>query len=138
MTWVDAYVGVPFLRRGRGAQGWDCWGLVRHIFKERAGIELPAHDVDTFDWRRVSREMAPEALTSDWTQVEQGKEREMDVAILRSIHDGGFAGEFHVGLVVAQGLLLHAEEKVGTVCVPFGHLTIRDRIRRIHRHRQLA
>jgi cell wall-associated NlpC family hydrolase len=45
-AWAAEYIGIPFLERGRGRAGCDCWGLVRLVLAERFGIELPSHADD--------------------------------------------------------------------------------------------
>lgn len=138
MRWTEAYIGVPFVPLGRDLAGWDCWGLVRHIVRQRAGIVLEPYTIAPGDLRRVAAAMDPAAIAADWSTIPQGEERELDVVVMRSIHDSGHAAEMHVGLVVAPGRLLHVEQGVDTVCLPFGHHSLAGRIRRIHRHRLLA
>lgn len=45
LGWINDYVGVPYLVNGRATTGWDCWGLVKAVYHDQLGIELP-------DWRR--------------------------------------------------------------------------------------
>lgn len=46
LSWLNDYVGVPFVENGRGRDGWDCWGLVLAVYRDRLGLELP-----DFHWR---------------------------------------------------------------------------------------
>lgn len=135
-SWVEPYIGIPFVTQGRSVEGWDCWGLCVVVYRERCGIALPSHLVDSLDGRAVRDAIKSEAPA--WLPVEIGAEREMDVAVMRSIHAGGYAAESHVGLVTRPGRLMHVEEATATVCVPFDHHSIAGRVRRIYRHKDLA
>lgn len=138
--WVDDYMAVPHVRRGRSGTGYDCYGLVRAILTERAGLSLARHD--GFD---VSRGMDVAALISseatDWLPIERGDERQFDVVIMRGVFEAGgkmVGADMHMGLVTKPGHLIHTEEKAGVQHQPFTHPAIRDRIRKIYRHRALA
>ena len=41
--WPSRWVGIPFLTHGRTREGCDCWGLVRLVYAERAGIQIPGY-----------------------------------------------------------------------------------------------
>lgn len=43
---LSEYIGIPYLFGGSSRDGADCWGLVRLIYRERYGKELPAFDHD--------------------------------------------------------------------------------------------
>lgn len=136
--WTDQYVGTPFATRGRTVKAWDCWGLCVALYKVRKGIDLPAYLVDAMSARATRDAIVEEERSGLWLPVEIGEEREMDIAVMRSIHASGVAAESHVGLVVAKGRVMHVEETTATVCVPFNHASIAGRIRKIYRHRLLA
>jgi len=105
MSWSADYIGIPFRTRGRDRAGLDCYGLVRLVFAERLGIELPAfldeyESLDHEELPHVAR--AIEANRGDWVEIPLGQEREFDVPLLR------FSGlPIHVGVITKPGQMLH-------------------------------
>jgi cell wall-associated NlpC family hydrolase len=141
--WADKYVGIPFAENGRHPRGFDCWGLVRSVLFYEVGLQLPAFDtVDSRDVKTVGHEIRRQRSSQEWQRIPRGKEQAFDVAVmwtlLKSRSDSWERMEVHVGLVVGKGRLLHTEPKTGSVCVPFTHDSVRDRITRIYRNRSLA
>ena len=43
--WVRDYIGITFKHRGRCVEdgGFDCWGIIRLVYRERFGVELPSY-----------------------------------------------------------------------------------------------
>lgn len=39
--WAVKYIGLKHVPGGRGAEGVDCWGLVRLVYRDEFQIELP-------------------------------------------------------------------------------------------------
>jgi cell wall-associated NlpC family hydrolase len=97
------YVGIPFLDRGRDRAGVDCWGLLRLVFGELAGVELPSYSED---YRTTADDAANADLiagrAAPWSEVDEQFVRPLDGVLMTR------AGiECHVGLVVRRGLVLH-------------------------------
>lgn len=55
--WVSPYVGLPYKDRGRGPDGWDCWGGVRMVMHEVFHRELPDY-LDAYTTADDSRSVA--------------------------------------------------------------------------------
>jgi probable lipoprotein NlpC len=140
-AWADVYMRIPFRRGGRDRSGLDCFGLCRQILAEQAGIILPLNDlIDPQDGPAVSEAVDQEAAT--WQPVVIGQERTFDIVVLRAAFKApngrSYGGDVHMGIVTRLGYLLHTEERNGPMHVPFSHASVRNRIRRIYRHKALA
>lgn len=122
--WWSRYVGMPFVDGGRGEGGLDCWGLVRSVYAEQLGVDLPAYgEISAADLVRISRQM--EAGKDDgW--VEPDEPTDMDVVLMRSARSTGRV--VHVGLVVGRSSVLHTERATGCVLVPMRHVSVSGRI----------
>lgn len=101
-----------------------CWGLVRLVYQEQLGIELPELEPDT----------EPEDV-DDWYQVTPGYERPMDVAVFREPEGGK-----HVGLVVGSGKMLHSTERQnrGSVIERYKGFLWRNKLLGFYRHAALV
>lgn len=109
--WVGHYIGLSFKGHGRDRKGVDCWGLVRLVMAEQFGISLPSYATQYESTAREDQ-LAPliEEERKWWIPVETGDERLGDVVVLR------MRGQpIHVGLVIEQGRMLHAEVGIGSV-----------------------
>ena len=119
---LTRWVGLPF---GEGPGQVTCWSLVRAVYADWFGIELPWHgDIDPRDLVRVAREMQRGADAVCW--AEPASPVTGDVVLMRSARGG--RAVCHVGVLVEGTRVLHAEEDTGSVLVPVDHYTIRARI----------
>lgn len=121
-----SYVGLPFAENGRDASGLDCWGLVRLVYRERLGIELPSYgEVEARDLLAVSRTITADSRVGPWHQVGPGEDREFDVVLLRHrVYTEGAPSRRlpnHCGVVVAPGLLLHVKAGIDSHIVAYRH-----------------
>ena len=109
MAWTDDYIGIPFVADGRDRSGCDCWGLVRMVYQNELGIDLPVHsgalaNTTAASLRRVAAVAAGE-ISRRWERVTEPKA--FDVALLRR-------GKIncHVGVVAGPGIMLHVEDGI--------------------------
>ncbi len=118
------YIGLPF---GEGAGQVTCWSLVRRVYADCFGVDLPEFgDICPRDLVRVAREMKRGEADLCWS--EPASPVTGDVVLMRSARGG--RAVCHVGLFdCSRGpRVLHAEEVTGSVIVPVDHFTIRGRI----------
>lgn len=128
MDWWARYIGLPF---GTGPGEVTCWSLVRQVYADHLGIDLPEFgDIDPRDLARVAREMQGGKDTRLWREPQRPGVH--DVVLMRSARGG--RAICHVGLVADVARVLHAEEATGAVVVPIDHITIRGRIAGFRRY----
>lgn len=95
---VDDYIGLPFESGGRGP-AYDCYGLLRLVYAERLGIELPAHTGYAETTTPETAEMIQAGLVS-WVPVESPEPWDAVLFVVRGAPN-------HIGLVVSPGFMLH-------------------------------
>lgn len=118
---VDDLLAVPWCWGGRDprpAGGLDCWGLVIEV-RRRMGRTTP----DPF--AAVDREEAVElseavlaAFAASWVEVPAHEAVAGDVAVFRAY--GGH--QTHAGVVLPDGLFLHAGRRLGVNRIPFARV----------------
>lgn len=114
--WAAQYVGIPWKPQGRDHGGVDCWGLLRLVYREQFGIDLPSFTEDySTDYEKAEiAALIAGNLKPAWQEIASGQEREGDAILLR------VGGRMHVGIVVERGRMLHSH-KSGAVCQAYGY-----------------
>lgn len=121
MNWWAKYVGIPF---GDGPGELHCWGLVRRVYHDQLGVDLPEYgEISAHDLMRVARKMA--AVKDDGWQMITAPQA-LDVCIMRSGQGGARA--VHVGVMIDSRRLLHIEAASAAVVVPAAHFSVAGRI----------
>jgi lipoprotein Spr len=103
VTEVDSYVGIPFKDRGRSREGVDCWGLFRLVQKEVFGVDQPLYDSYSSVMEKEVVNDLVEGRPDDWHQIQMVDARPGDGVLMFR------AGEYHIGVVVGGGRMLHIE-----------------------------
>lgn len=133
------YLSIPFRDRGLTPAGCDCYGLVRLILSECAGIALPDFlDIAPGAYAVKARTIMASANSTAWHQIQAGTEQKFDVVLMR----GQFRAEgrmhsrpVHIGLVTRPGELIHTEEGSGVTIVNYrDHHMIRSRVESFWRY----
>ncbi|MGY3366193.1 putative lipoprotein NlpC [Bradyrhizobium sp. GM2.4] len=136
IAWMRNYVGLPKLHAGRSRDGVDCYGIVWLVYREVLNIELPSfagEAMDVPEREDIAALIARGRSTAPWRFVENGCEREFDMAVFRR---GKL--ESHVGLVVSPGRMLHIVDVGESHIGSYADGPWRSRIVGFHRHEALV
>jgi cell wall-associated NlpC family hydrolase len=129
-----AYVGLPCKDNGRDRSGLDCWGLVRLVFAEQAGIILPSYSdlyVTTEDSEAIADLIAHRM--EPWREIDERAVRPLDGVMMRF-----GKSECHMGLVVRRGFVLHTGLMIGASRIErYDAIKLRRRVTRFLRHEAL-
>jgi cell wall-associated NlpC family hydrolase len=93
---IDSFMGTPYEYGGEGRSGIDCSGLVRQVYKQYAGFDLP-HDTKKL-----------------YQLVKQVEAEDLVYGDLVFFSDGWFSVS-HVGIYVGDGKFVHASETYGVM-----------------------
>lgn len=146
MAWWGAYVGRSF-----GSQS-ECWSLVREVYRDRLGIELPEHGELSAQYvaavemlraglvshsdmiaarRAVMTAFDAGQASESWVKVEAPQQ--FDVVLMGGPH-ADRQRVMHVGVAVDGLRVLHIERATGSVVVPLAHPSVAGRIIGYRRH----
>ena len=133
MTWFDKYMNIPFKDHGRDFDGCDCWGLVRFIYQEEKGLELPSYAGQyacTTDREKLSDIIEAEKHGVDgFTEITDGGLKVFDVFILKSK-----GKPCHIGIMVDKNQILHTEHGTGPIVTEINRPHVRPRVMEVWRH----
>jgi len=134
VSWVSDYVGLPFAPFGRGPEVYDCWGLVRAVFADRIGVDLPMYDeIGPDDRRRVAEAMTAGCGSGPWQPVD--RPREFDVMVARR---PGWRLAGHVGVMLGARDVLHVWKGSGVHVARVNDPALAGIILGYQRHEALA
>jgi cell wall-associated NlpC family hydrolase len=120
--WARPLLGIRYTANGRTrAEGLDCWGLVRLALRHGFGVRVPAHRRRS---TRTRRALEAEIARGGWGQIAPADVLAGDVAVVQWDN-----GRWHMGLVIAPGLLLTTDEDAGVHVDRYHWLRWRDRLR---------
>lgn len=101
MHWAAQYLGTPYVRGADGADGADCWALVRRVLREQRAIDMPALAIAQQGNARAIR-----ACFDGWRAADEPQEFDIVTMKNRNGH--------HVGIVAkndgADVMILHSDE----------------------------
>lgn len=126
----DRFVGIPYRDRGRGFDGCDCYGLLRLVLGELAGITLASFSdlyVSAADHHAIA--CLVEGL-EQWDRVPEGRERRFDGVLMRTGREIR-----HVGVVVDPGLVLHVDRGLTSRIERYSAPPLKHRLAGFYRYR---
>lgn len=130
--WWRKYVGVPYKDFGRSTDGCDCWGLLRLVYAEEFGIELPSY-IGGYESPRAGRGLGTligqEVDNNPWGAVLRNTERSGD-AVLLALR--GYP--CHVGIVTAPGDMLHVTRGIDAVVESYRGSMWARRLKGVYRY----
>lgn len=130
----DRYVGKPFADEGLGPDSYHCWGLVRAVFRNEKGIELPAYgEITAKDLLAMAHRVDAVEALDPWQLI--ATPQAFDVALMRGPRGG--RGIVHVGVMVDARHVLHIQKSTHSVIVPVSHYSVSGRIAGYRRHKSL-
>mgnify|MGYP000583098965 CR=1 FL=1 len=110
---LNDLIGKPFVFKGRGEQGYDCWGLVLKVF-HRFGIEIPDYSVsaetacEDSDVKEISSKFREEeSNNSNWKKLSKP---EVPCIVLLRIN---IYFSHHVGVYLGYGKFIHSHRSCG-------------------------
>lgn len=147
--WVEHYLAIPFVDRGRTERGCDCFGLVRLVLARQGGIIMPDYGfVPMRDRGAINAAIDGEKANAGlWRAVPLSQAQPLDVVPMTDVvtrQDGSSdVAECHVGIMVSTTRVLHTEIASGPVCVDVAHRSVAYRFSPqdkplVYRHRDLC
>lgn len=103
INWWNAYIGIPYVLKGRNRTGVDCWGLARLVYEEQYSITLPSFD-DTYN--TSSDENIEEIVARQKEGWEEVKEPAVGDVVLFKV----LGRVQHIGVYIGNKMFLHARE----------------------------
>ena len=98
--WVNRYIGIPYVSRGRTLGACDCWGLISLIYREIYDINIPVYYYDNAEDTKSIVEAFGDNVGS-WEQV--NRPLVGDVVFLNI---GGHP--IHAGLYIGENRMIHS------------------------------
>jgi cell wall-associated NlpC family hydrolase len=104
---TDHFIGIPFVDRGYSHAGCDCWGLVRLVYAEVLGVDLPDYPISAFDAEAAAAEFPKHVDEYQRVRTPQP----LDIVLI-SVNHGHLD---HVGIYGGHGKFLHTTLRTGSV-----------------------
>lgn len=104
LAWLNDYIGIPYRFAGRDMSGVDCYGLVKLIYENEYGYDMPDWAIDRIDLK--GRHDAIESVVTSGAFTETDKPVDGDLVVCYRTK-----AACHVGVYYANGVIHSAENK---------------------------
>ena len=114
MHWAQEYVGKPWRENADGPDAFDCWGLVRHVYRQQLKVELPPYPgLFELGAKHLRASIRDGLRSGKWVELVAPKDLCAVLMSASRVYD-------HVGVYLAQdgGLILHSVHGRGVVAQP--------------------
>jgi len=105
LSWINEYIGKPWVQNAAGPKQFDCWGLVMHIYKSQLNIDLPTILVDPYTVKGAAKALTKGCKSASQNQlvdeVTLNDIQDFDIVMLKNKNTC-----YHVGLHF-KGSVLH-------------------------------
>lgn len=131
MHWVTDYLGKPWASGESGPDAYDCYGLVRAVYRDRFGIDMPLVSADATKLLSCLHVAKNYADYQKWEEVDAPQEG--DVLLM-----GCARHPHHIGVMV-EDRILHSVEGAGVLLQPMDSVKAHGwNILKIYRRRECA
>ena len=113
-VWLNKYIGIPYVDKGRDFSGVDCYGLIYLIYRTEFNIPLP-HYLDAYpsaNDKWAASKAVSKGLTEGWEKVKIPQFG--DMLILNIL-----GRPWHCGMMISLTRFIHA---------PIHHLVSMERL----------
>lgn len=127
------HLGKPWVCGAEGPDSFDCWGLLKTIYRESFGIEIsPLAPGNHLDVSQCAKAAALIVASGNWREVKEPREGDAIALSRRSaIH--------HVGVFLAGRRVLHTVSGNGVIVQSFKSLKLNGFTKFIfYRHNELC
>lgn len=102
----------PWVRGADGPAAFDCWGLVRHVYRVYRGVELDKVTPDRYDTRALGATFFGNPAFRQWARVDTPKH--LDLVTMSRISK---IDMHHCGLWMFNdnGSVFHCAERIGVL-----------------------
>jgi hypothetical protein len=128
MSWAREYSSLEFCDGGRLRPFVDCWGLVRLVYLEQRGVDLPSYgEISAYDLRKIAARIGDDTSSERWRKTESPKE--FDVCVMLGTHGESLAKSvMHLGVMTSTDRVMHIEEGSGVLNLKTMHPMVKNRI----------
>lgn len=109
--WIGDLLGKPWVRGANGPDAFDCLGLVKFVYKERKGIELPSYGEVNFAKKKEVAKAITHNFSNHWIEVR----KPLKLCAVGLSSSRKFIHHIGIFLPDDSGLVLHSHEASGVV-----------------------